>query len=457
MRKSVIEKIVDTKNCLHCGTCAPACNVGALEMTTLNGLRVPQYTENPCVDCHDCIKVCPSIFYEKIDKNNEYIGTYKYAITSQSTNDKLYYNSSSGGSTTSILQYMFENSLIDAALVVGFKSSKIYAEPMIVKNTEELYSSLGSVYQTISINEKLYEIENDTTINSIAVVGLPCHIQGLKKFLKHSKSQKKYFTIGLTCTIGRGSLGTDHLLKRFNVKEKEVEELGFRRGEFPGGLEIKTKDDTSKSASMSASMSLMDFLYIPTKCLTCDDIFAEVADISVGDPWGFTNEKSSFIIVRSDIGDNVVQGAIQNSVILNLGNFEENKIISSQDHAIDFKKTQVEERVYFYKSKGLSINKTRKYSIKKKANVKQKIAWLFLYKNSLFFNDENNQNKINKIPINLLRLYREYLAEVATNNLKNSFLYKLVIITPRRSVSDNLSDTKLYKLLKEGKNKWLKK
>lgn len=47
---------VDLQNCVHCGACIAACNVGALEMDETHHLLMHR---EKCIECALCVRCCP--------------------------------------------------------------------------------------------------------------------------------------------------------------------------------------------------------------------------------------------------------------------------------------------------------------------------------------------------------------------------------------------------------------
>src|SRR4030043_382689 len=88
--------------------------------------------------------------------------------------------SSSGGIVTQLLVYALEKGIIDGALVVRMKKDKpLEPEPFIARSREEIISASKSKYCPVAANVVLKAILSEK--GRVAVVGLPCHINGIRK------------------------------------------------------------------------------------------------------------------------------------------------------------------------------------------------------------------------------------------------------------------------------------
>ena len=93
-----------------------------------------------------------------------------------------------------------ENGIIDGAMVTKM-SSKVPLEPevMIARNKKDIINASGSKYCPVEISNGLEHIlENE---GRYAVVGLPCHLHGLRLLERKYPRLKKQIVIriGLFC------------------------------------------------------------------------------------------------------------------------------------------------------------------------------------------------------------------------------------------------------------------
>src|SRR5690606_36009483 len=95
--------------------------------------------------------------------------------------DNIRYNSSSGGLVTQILCFALEKGIINGALVTKMnKESPLQPQPFIARTKEEIIEASTSKYCPVPANMALKEILS-SDVEKVAVVGLPCHIMGIRK------------------------------------------------------------------------------------------------------------------------------------------------------------------------------------------------------------------------------------------------------------------------------------
>lgn len=157
-------------------------------MQISNGLFLPQVNE-ACNDCSICLKCCPghSVNFEKLNmeifgkqSDNKLIGNFSRCYVGHANDDYVRQQAASGGLASELLIFALEKGMIDGALVVGMsKDQPLIPEPFIARTKEEVISASKSKYCPVQIGAGLrYILRND---GRFAVVGLPCHIHGIRK------------------------------------------------------------------------------------------------------------------------------------------------------------------------------------------------------------------------------------------------------------------------------------
>ncbi|MDI3484051.1 MAG: coenzyme hydrogenase subunit beta [Methanobacteriaceae archaeon] len=297
--------------CTGCGTCAAMCPLENIVMIINHekGIYEPMI-DGECDECGLCLKVCPGIGVDFIDfnmqvfgrePNDMLIGNYEGCYIAHSRDEKLRYNASSGGMITQILIHLLEEGLIDGALVTRMNPDRpLEPEPFIARTSEEVIEAMGSKYCPVPANIALKEILK--VPGRYAVVGLPCHIQGVRKAEKISRKLRDriVYHLGIVCNHTPSFKATEFLLERLGVDPDEVKSIRYRGEGWPGSLRVETK---------SGAILLPEYwgsgfgqLFVPERCRVCVDHMAELSDISFADPWlkEFEDEKKgrTLLIVR---------------------------------------------------------------------------------------------------------------------------------------------------------------
>ena len=340
-----IDAIVKKGTCIGCGTCAGVCHAEAIDMNINDrGFYFPKIDLKKCTDCELCYNVCPQTNEDNnFDKLNEFVfgknqhdillGNYISCYTGYSTDETLRYNSSSGGTVTQLLISALEDGIIDGALVTRMKRNKpLEPEPFIARTKDEIISAMGSKYCPVPANIMLKEIINGN--GKFAVVGLPCHIQGIRKaeMLNSELRDKIVLHFGLLCSAMKSFFGTEYILEQIKLEKDNVENIKYRGDGWPGCLQITEHNK-------KYTLNLLDLLYygglypffVNPLCIHCSDFTAELSDISCGDAWNLANDDekgTSLLICRTNNGRDLLNKNISNDNI-KLKNINRNLVVYS--------------------------------------------------------------------------------------------------------------------------------
>ena len=195
MQQKTIEYIVKEGLCTGCGTCAAICPKDAIDMIIepYKSVYFPQLNDNKCTKCGICVKYCSGKFIDFKSMNKEVfgkepddtlIGNFQNCYFGYSSNKDIRYNSASGGFVTHLLIYLLEENIIQGALVTGMNNNKpLEPLPYIARTKEEIISASKSKYCPVPANIALKEIFSANKDDKFAIVGLPCHIHGVRKLM----------------------------------------------------------------------------------------------------------------------------------------------------------------------------------------------------------------------------------------------------------------------------------
>ncbi len=329
--KKNVSWVVKNNLCTGCGTCYAMCPKEAIsiEINEKKGIYEPVIDETKCNNCGICMKVCPGheVDFETLNEQvfgkqpeDPLIGNYINCYTGYSTNEEIRYNCSSGGLVTQLLIYALENKIIDGALVTRMKKDKpLEPEPFIARTKEEIYEARGSKYCPVPANIALKEILNAPEGEKFAVVGLPCHIHGIRKAEQINNKLKERIALhlGIFCSHTDDLHAFLFFLKRNKIPESSIVGLKYRSHGWPGKLQIDLI--TGKSYFDGTYLKFLhdnDF-FTPHRCINCTDLTAELSDISLGDAWisEFLKKDKigrSVCIIRCDASQEIVKKISRN-------------------------------------------------------------------------------------------------------------------------------------------------
>jgi coenzyme F420-reducing hydrogenase beta subunit len=251
-----IREVVKGDLCTGCGTCVSLCPNGAIELVIddKKGIYVPQLNEEKCNNCGVCYEVCPghSVDFKQLnpeifgkEPDDILIGNYVNCYIGHANDYEIRYNSAAGGLVTQLLIFALEEGIIDGALVTRMKKSNpLEPESFIARTREEIIESSKSKYCPVPANIALNEILESKDGEKFAVVGLPCHIHGIRKaeLINEKLKEKIVLHLGIFCSVNRDFLATEYLLQKFNIKKEDVAKLDYRGEGWMGGeLEMLSK------------------------------------------------------------------------------------------------------------------------------------------------------------------------------------------------------------------------
>jgi len=406
--------------CTGCGTCAGICPDNIVEMRkNSGGTYTPILKDTSCKECGLCVKVCPGISVNFIELNkrilgkapkNVFVGSYINCYVGHSTDERVLYESASGGIATALLIFALEEGLIDGAIVTKM-DAKNPLEPkvFIARTRDEIISASKSKYCPVPLNVSLKHVL--THNDRLAIVGLPCHMHGLRKAELHKRELKDriILRIGLFCGHTVNFSGTKFLLDRMGIKVKDVVKLDYRSRGWPGGMTIKLRDGSEKFLPQPFYWGCFfaPFFFTPIRCTLCSDQTNELADISLGDaflPELMKNNKGeSIIITRTKVGEKILRKAKQKGKIM-VTRVDSNEVIRSQRSSLYFKKKGLMARMSIMKILGKKVPKIRSKLLRTRDPTIY-VGAMLTYLNIYISSRNRLQRILMYVPLPILRLY----------------------------------------------------
>ncbi len=349
--------------CIGCGACVSVCPVDAVTLEAKGGQLYPRVDKGKCTECHRCVQVCPglSVLLERMarqlwpeNRHVDALGRIRKTGIGFSLDEEVRFNSASGGMATALLSGALRKNLIQGAVVTRTDpQDPARAQSWVARTEADVVGAQTTKYCPSSPAEVLRELKNAGKKEKFAFVGLPCHIHGLRKFqqMEPWALEKVPLALGLFCGHGVTSFGVEAVLNRYGRGSAGIERFQYRGRGWPGGVHIRYKDGEEFDVSLKEFwVSLFaPYFFTPCRCLTCCDLTAELADISVGDAWLKEVEEkdvlgTSVVVIRSEFGEEVVDLLSQDRVI-SFQPIPESDVIRSQRGALARKKTGTGSRI----------------------------------------------------------------------------------------------------------------
>ena len=338
------KEVQQYNTCGKCGGCVSFCSADNLGALKVGQDGMPCFAdEEKCLRCGICCMICPNIHDLDVELKKKTnweppIGPMKDLTSAQTANPLITERCTDGGVVTSLLIYLLDNHMIDAALV-SRSDGPFHRAPLLATTGEEIISAAGSHYdesfhvaelgsQYSTYSPAMYELRRlrERFIDRVAVVGTPCQIHTIRKMqvLGVVPSEVIKYTLGLFC------------MENFSFNDLQLEHLGRKHGfDVTQITKVNVKEDffvyLEDGRVIHIPFEDIDFIARPA-CLVCPDFSAEYSDISfggLGSPAGYTT-----VLIRSEKGKWVYRGA------LTAGYIKERKHPSVQKARSDWIKLQ---------------------------------------------------------------------------------------------------------------------
>lgn len=284
----------------------------------------PVIDEEKCINCGLCMSVCNATI-DKLEKNE-----VKKTYASWSRDDEIRKNGASGGVVSSIYKYFSENDDYYVGVKFDIKWNLNYE---IANNKGEWKQYSNSKYVLGNIKNIFLDIEKilKNEQKKILVVGLPCQIAALKKFL--ITDYDKLYTIDLICHgVCSGEYLKQHIKNIENSKRKKASKLYFRNPKFDTEKFHLTLED-EQNIFYDKTTNDNDYYQIGyhkaiiyrENCYHCKYAnINRVSDITVGDYWRLGKEipfeyetkNVSLVLANTKKGEKLLKELNEKNIIM---------------------------------------------------------------------------------------------------------------------------------------------
>ncbi len=316
---NLVAEVVNKGICMYCGACIASCPIDIL----FHSEKEEPIMRGTCAACQVCYYSCPRIelplseveqrvFGRARTVDEAILGIHIGAYSVQAKDPEIRKMAQDGGAGTAFLQYALEHKVIDYAVVSGFSHYDPWKpEPQVARTREDLLKSAGSRYTPGGQVGGLAEvaIPNRAGVNfeedRIAIVGLPCELQGMWRMNTHWIATPKLarnlvFTIGLFCSkvFDYQKMMVDYVQGKRGIDLRTVTKVNVKKNRLLVYVGDKLAiDEPVEAVAFSAR----------EECNVCIDYSAELADLAVGaigSPTGWTT-----VLTRTPRAEEILRGA----------------------------------------------------------------------------------------------------------------------------------------------------
>jgi len=317
-----VQRVYDDGLCMQCGTCVAVCPTGAvgLKWDLRVGYRVSVADER-CTECGACVEACPGTGIDfSADAwwrgrntgapSRDFLGPWRGLWFGWASDADVRHLGASGGVATALLAGALESGFADAVLAVRVDPANQFAAAGVICRTpQEVAACRGSKYNVVAVNTLLRTVLDEP--GRYILVGLPCHIQGLRLAQRHLRRlrERVVLSLGVFCGLTNEPRATEVAARKAGLESGELKSVSYRGPGWPGGMRLETRDGTVRYCAYPDYFDRYLAAMVPPRCRVCPDALAELADISVGDAWLERFDGSdgvSDLIVRTPAGERLL-------------------------------------------------------------------------------------------------------------------------------------------------------
>lgn len=319
----MIENVIKNELCLGCGICESSFGADKIKVTFNEEgyLRPQQYQPLSKKENARFKQICPGINvkHESTSSHHPLWGPLLSIRSGFSTNNDIRNSGSSGGVLTSIASYLIENNKVECIVHIGPSSEQPYKNEVKVSYTSnEITSNAGSRYAPSATLINIIQILEKH--DSLAIIGKPCDIVGVRNLMKTNQEAKVKikFLLSFMCAGIPSQNATTDIMNEFNVSPENVSSLKYRGDGWPGYFKIEEKSGETHKMSYNESWGTILNKKLQFRCKICADGTGEFADITCADAWVTTKKGypsfqerngQSLIITRNNDGENLLNEA----------------------------------------------------------------------------------------------------------------------------------------------------
>jgi len=420
--------------CIGCGTCLSVCPTKAIEMFR-GDIFYPKVDKEKCIQCRKCLGICPSvgIDFHNISaglfpgaKFNSLLGRYKKLYVGYSKDYAIRYNGASGGVSSSILCNLLKEKIIKGAIITGMNAEEpLFSNSFIATSEGEIMQTQGSKYCPTCPGSVIESLKDTNSKEKFAFVGLPCQILAVRKMQQQEKwlKEKIILTIGLFCSHSVVFSGTKCLLNKFAKGVENLSRIQYRGKGWPGGANITYRDGSGFNIVHSDYWPSLfaSYFFTPYRCLLCNDLAAELADVSLGDAWlkEFVKKDkigTSLVISRSDLAEKILNDMVHKELLF-LESLSTDRVIESQRGILSRKKVNFVARVNLAKFLHLPLPENYEQL---NASLKDYLGAFLIFCNAFITRFNFTIKIIEIINIKILKKYSEIVLKLSSGNLRKS-------------------------------------
>lgn len=375
---NVTEIIVPADMCAGCGVCAGVCPSKSLIMTMHEGAYKPVLASRCLSKCTVCLTVCPFYSHDLSRDNLSRVafgsqvgikldpiaGYYLESFVGYSNVDDHRTRGASGGMATWVMEYLLNSGEVDRIIAVRERDTDRMGSPLfemaILDDIGDVRNAAGSKYHPVEISTCLREILKDKEGHRYAIVGLPCLLYSVRLAMQRYGRLRKQivYLLGLVCSHSSSAYYTEAMSAWAGLSPLSIRTAKYRLKQGPGAswdYGFRAQSSSGKWSRQVGSLETYShlrgrFYFALNACNYCEDVFAELADITFMDAWlpeylADLRGTSILLVRNAQIASTLVAGMGDQSCKLRPCSIEDVK--RSQDSVIERKREDIRQYLRF--------------------------------------------------------------------------------------------------------------
>ncbi len=309
MKPLPLQRVIDGGYCIGCGACALAApSAYTIRMDAFGcyqAVPAPQVDE---IAARQAALVCPfadeapneeslaAVFLseagEQLDGVGRFLANFAGHVVEPGYRDR----GSSGGMVSWIAHELLRHGLVDGVIHVKAATG---SDPLfhygISRHADDLFRDAKSKYYPVELSGVLADLER--LKGRYAIIALPCFAKALRNLMriKPELRVRLPYIIGLFCGHLKSARYAENYGWQLGIPGDALTAVDFRV-KLPGqtanhyGIEVRGRTEKGEKVVRAENEKMFGanwgfgfFKY--TACEYCDDVVAELADISIGDAW----------------------------------------------------------------------------------------------------------------------------------------------------------------------------
>ena len=282
------------EDCCGCTACMSVCPTQAITMVAdEEGFAYPNIDQGLCIDCRLCVKVCPLVG-DRAPSNCEQPTVY----AAKHNDDRIRFNSSSGGMYTAISDYILN---LDGIVYGAGFDDNFAVRHQRAETAGERDKFRGSKYVQSDLQGAFWEIKKELLGRRVVLfTGTPCQNAGLRSFL--GEDFVNLYLCDIVCHgTPRPVVWKSYVEFCERKRKSKMKEYYFR---FKGNgwhshtekaVYINGREDSTSPLSQSYKNLFHAHLPLRPACHDCKFCnFFRPSDITIADFWGIDKNMPEF-------------------------------------------------------------------------------------------------------------------------------------------------------------------